>query len=61
MDLNGERYCVLIQVEQKGQEPIEMVLDQDVIQRFRKWFSNEEKDLIVRWGNGRFVMLISAE
>ncbi|MDT8861454.1 helix-turn-helix domain-containing protein [Alkalihalobacillus sp. MEB130] len=61
IQMNEPRYCVLVQLDEESKELNETLLEQDMIQRVRALLPNEEKDILVRWGNGRFVLLVSAK
>ncbi|MFC0557968.1 CdaR family transcriptional regulator [Halalkalibacter alkalisediminis] len=54
--MSEPRYCVLLQLDDKTNTDIEP----DVLERIRNLYPNESNDVFVRWGNGRFVLLISA-
>lgn len=61
IDMNEPRYCVLAQLDQSEKELIEPGVELDILDTIRAVFPNQRKDVIVRWGPGRFALLLSAK
>ncbi|NEU31607.1 hypothetical protein GN156_12615 [bacterium LRH843] len=61
IDMKEPRYCVIVQLEKVHREMIEPDIEVDVFEMIRTVFPNEKKDLLVRWGRGRFALLVSAQ
>ncbi|ARK29278.1 CdaR family transcriptional regulator [Halalkalibacter krulwichiae] len=58
--MNEGRYCVLIQLEKDEDVFPASGIEHDVLERIRSFLPNESSDVVVRWGNDRFVLLLSS-
>ncbi|MCM3712762.1 helix-turn-helix domain-containing protein [Alkalihalobacillus oceani] len=61
IEMSEARYCVLLQLWQQQEEALEPGVEIDVLETIRSVFPNEQKDVLVRWGRGRFALLASAK
>lgn len=52
------RVCVLFELENSEEElNSERVFEDDIADNIRDYFTENSQDIVIRWGNGRFVLL----